>query len=166
MTKDDITALLTELCAKLAITLDGIEVTEVANHTLFMLNTKDSGAIIGARGETLSALNYVVKKMVENKSGTEAEPLKFVVDVNGYHLKHIRMLEGQANMLAERARTFKYDIEMSPMKPYDRMIVHAALQGSPSVYTESVGDGMMRHIVIRYSETGAPKAAATENAAA
>jgi len=71
--------------------------------------------------------------------------------VNGYHATHIRALESQALMLAERARTFKYDIEMSPMSSYDRLIVHSVLQGSPDVLTESQGEGKVRHIVIKYT---------------
>ena len=68
----------------------------------------------------------------------------------GYHLKHVKTLEGQAKMLAERARTFKYDVEMSPMSSYDRLIVHSSLQGSPDVATQSSGEGSLRHIVIKY----------------
>lgn len=157
MQKDNITAILKDLCAKLGIALDDVEVSEIAGHTLFTLRTADSGALIGARGETLSAINHIVKKTMEGKEEGD-EPFRFVVDVNGYHLKHIKMLENQAKMLAERARTFKYDIEMSPMSPYDRMIVHAALQSEPDVSTESKGEGKLRHIIIHYAESAAPQA--------
>ena len=156
MDKSEVVNLIRSLVEKTGFTLDGIESVEIAGHTLFTLRTKDSGALIGARGETLHALNHLVKKIVEDSEKEGAEPFRFVVDVNGYHLKHIRMLESQANILAERARTFKYDIEMSPMPPYDRMIVHAALQGQPNISTESFGEAKMRHIVIKYHEDGAP----------
>jgi spoIIIJ-associated protein len=155
MNKDEIIQTLKDITHKMGIVVDGIEPTDIAGHTLFTILTKDSGALIGARGDTLSALNLVMKKVFEEKKGDET--FRFVVDVNGYHLKHIKALENQAQMLAERARTFKYDIEMSPMSGYDRMIIHASLQGSPNVYTESAGEGAMRHIVVRYSETGAPQ---------
>lgn len=158
MNKETILQTLKDITQKMGVAVDGIETTEIAGHTLFTIHTKDSGALIGTRGDTLSALNLLMKKIYEEKKGDEA--FRFVVDVNGYHLKHIKALENQANMLAERARTFKYDIEMSPMSGYDRMIIHAALQGSPNVYTESVGEGMTRHIVVRYSETGAPQESA------
>jgi predicted RNA-binding protein Jag len=157
MNKETILQTLKDITQKMGITVDGIETADIAGHTVFTINTKDSGALIGTRGDTLSALNLLMKKVYEEKKGDET--FRFVVDVNGYHLKHIKALENQANMLAERARTFKYDIEMSPMSGYDRMIIHAALQGSLNVYTESVGEGMTRHIVVRYSETGAPKEA-------
>lgn len=159
MNKETILQTLKDITQKMGVTVDGIETADIAGHTVFTINTKDSGALIGTRGDTLSALNLLMKKVYEEKKGDET--FRFVVDVNGYHLKHIKALENQANMLAERARTFKYDIEMSPMSGYDRMIIHASLQGSPNVYTESVGEGMTRHIVVRYSETGAPALSAT-----
>lgn len=164
MKKDQITQTLKEITQKMGISIDGIETTDIAGHTIFTIQTKDSGALIGARGDTLSALNMLMKKVYEDETKGADDTFRFVVDVNGYHMRHIKALENQAHMLAERARTFKYDIEMSPMSGYDRMIIHAALQGSPNVYTESVGEGAMRHIVVRYSESGAPKPATAETA--
>ncbi|MES2134734.1 MAG: R3H domain-containing nucleic acid-binding protein [Patescibacteria group bacterium] len=149
MEKDKVIAIIKELVSRMGLHLKDVQVSEVAGHTLFTLLSDDSGALIGTGGETLHALNHIVKKSLESGTKTD-EPFRFVVDVNGYHLKHIKMLEAQAHMLAERARTFKYDIDMSPMSPYDRMIVHASLQGSPDVLTESNGEGKLRHIVIRY----------------
>lgn len=155
MDKNTITDRIRELLEKLHVPIDEIKVSEAAGHTLFTIKTKDSGVLIGSRGETLHALNHVVKKSFEAAEGEkEEEPFRFVIDVNGYHLKHIKMLEAQATMLAERARTFKYDIEMSPMSPYDRLIVHSALTDAPDIATESQGEGKVRHIVIRY--TGDP----------
>jgi len=149
MEKEKIVEKIRELIGKLGVTVEDIAVSEAAGHTLFTIKTQDSGVLIGTRGETLHALNHIVKKMFE-KTGDE-KIFRFVVDVNGYHLKHIKMLEIQATMLAERARTFKYDIEMSPMSPYDRLIVHSTLSDAPGVSTESQGEGKLRHIIIRYT---------------
>ncbi len=153
MEKDKVIGTIKELISKMGLALKDVQVSEVAGHTLFTLLSEDSGALIGAGGDTLHALNHIVKKSLEDYAEGD-EPFRFVIDVNGYHLKHIKMLEAQAHMLAERARTFKYDIDMSPMSPYDRMIVHASLQGSPEVKTESEGEGKLRHIVIRYKGEG------------
>lgn len=153
MEKDNIIQILRDLSAKIGVAIDGVDVSEAAGHTLFTIRTKDSGALIGTRGETLSALNHIVKKTLEGKDEKKEagkEPFRFVIDVNGYHLKHIKMLESQAKMLAERARMFKYDIEMSPMSPYDRLIVHSALQGEAQITTASEGEGALRHIVVKY----------------
>lgn len=155
MEKNKVIAVIKELVAKMGLDLKDVVVSEVAGHTLFTLLSDDSGALIGTGGDTLHALNHVVKKTLEASSKGE-EPFRFVVDVNGYHLKHIKMLEAQAQALAERARTFKHDVDMSPMSPYDRLIVHASLQGSPGIKTESEGEGKLRHIVIRYKGEVAP----------
>lgn len=152
MDKETIASRIRELVEKLKVPIDEIKISEAAGHTLFTVKTKDSGVLIGTRGETLHALNHLVKKSFETaEAEKEEKPFRFVVDVNGYHLKHIKMLEAQANMLAERARMFKYDIEMSPMSPYDRLIVHSALTEAPDIETESQGEGKLRHIVIRYT---------------
>ncbi|MEK9177201.1 MAG: R3H domain-containing nucleic acid-binding protein [Patescibacteria group bacterium] len=147
---DKVVGIIRDIVTKLGVPFDEVAVSEAAGHTLFTIRTKDSGVLIGARGEALQALNHLVKKMLEDTAHEDTDIFRFVVDVNGYHLKHIKMLEAQAAMLAERARTFKYDIEMSPMSAYDRLIVHAALTGTPDVKTESQGEGMVRHIVIKY----------------
>lgn len=149
MDKETIIKKIRELIEKLGITIEELTVSQAAGHTLFTIQTEDSGVLIGTRGETLQALNHLVRKMFEGEE--DEETFRFVIDVNGYHLKHIKMLEMQASTLAERARTFKYDIEMSPMSAYDRLIVHSALSGSPDVSTESQGEGKVRHIVIRYT---------------
>lgn len=161
MAKDKIVQLLNDLALKMGMTIDGVDVSEAAGHTLFTIRTKDSGALIGARGETLSAINHIVKKTMEGKEDG-SEPFRFVVDVNGYHLKHIKMLEAQAHTLAERARTFKYDIEMSPMSAYDRLIVHSALQSEPNVTTVSEGEGPLRHIVVKYAVEGGEEKAKSQ----
>ena len=158
MENDDVIAALSDILGKLAIAVDGIDVSDIAGRTLLTVRTKDSGILIGSGGETLHALNHLLRRMFETAT-TEEAPFRFVVDVNGYHLQHIRELEGQAKMLAERARTFQHDVDMRPMSGYDRMIVHASLQGMPDVSTESEGEGKLRHIVIRYGSPGAAQAA-------
>ena len=159
MPKEKIRELIRTIIANLQVPIDDVVVSEAAGHTLFTIRTADSGVLIGTRGETLNALNHLVKKILEDEAEEGADVFHFVIDVNGYHLKRIKMLEAQAAMLAERARTFKYDIEMSPMSAYDRLIIHAALNGTPDVKTESQGEGKVRHIVIKY--TGAPAAASS-----
>ncbi len=149
MENETVSSLIRELIGKMGLTIDDLSVSSVAGHTLFTIVTRDSGALIGTRGETLHAVNHLVKKMLEDEGARD--PFHFVVDVNGYHAKHIKELETQALMLAERARTFKYDVEMSPMSSYDRLIVHSILQGAPGVSTESQGEDKVRHIVIKYT---------------
>jgi spoIIIJ-associated protein len=53
--------------------------------------------------------------------------------------------------MAERARSFQYDVELSPMSAYERLIVHTTLQNAPNVKTESLGEGRNRRVVIKYA---------------
>jgi spoIIIJ-associated protein len=79
----------------------------------------------------------------------------FVIDVNGYHQKKIKSLEDQARLVAERARTFRYDVELPPMTAYERMIVHSTLKEMPDIQTMSHGEGPLRHIVVRFIDPSA-----------
>jgi spoIIIJ-associated protein len=54
-------------------------------------------------------------------------------------------------MMAERARSFQYDVELTPMNAYERLIVHTVLSDSPNVKTESSGEGRNRRVVIKYA---------------
>jgi len=93
-------------------------------------------------------LNYIVKKVFENKD----EKMRILIDVNGYRTKKIDELKQTAKLLAERARSLKYNVEMTPMSAYERMIVHSALAEESNIATESHGEGRDRRVVIRYVE--------------
>ncbi len=158
MDTEEIKALLRGIIEKLGRDVSDIEVSELAGHTLYTILSKDSGPLIGSGGEALHSLNHIAKKIVEKRTPEGIDAPRFIVDVNGYHAKYVKKLESEARMMAERARTFKYDVDLSPMSAYDRLIVHAALQGLPEIRTESEGEGKLRHIIIRY--TGAQATAA------
>lgn len=157
--RDIVEPVLKTLLEKLGLSYDGIEVSESLGSTVFTIRTTESGKLIGNHGETLSALNHVIKKMLESKLGKED---RFTVDVNGYHQKQIKSLEDQARLVAERARTFRYDVELSPMSAYERMIIHSTLKEMPDIETVSHGEGPLRHIVVRYRDPTKPKETLTE----
>jgi predicted RNA-binding protein Jag len=100
----------------------------------------------------------LVKKIAEKQllpkntpeTENDAEALHFLVDVNDYRSKQIKDLQTKAVMMAERARSFQYDVELSPMSAYERLIIHTTLADSPNVKTESQGEGRNRRVVIRY----------------
>jgi len=149
MDKARVQEIIGNLLKTLTVEFTRVEISEEAGQTLFMVRTSDSGILIGSNGETLRAFNTLVRKIAERQLGTE-KVSGFMVDVNGYYGKRIREIKQQAKMLGDRARTFKSDIEMEPMNPYERMIVHALFSSDPDVYTESRGEGRTRHIVLRF----------------
>lgn len=132
----------------------GIAKEEIAGQTVFSIEAGEAGrALIGQYGDTVHAIDLIVKKIVEKKhAGKEGqeEPL-FLIDVNGYRTQKIKDLQTKALMMAERARSLQYDVELSPMSAYERLIVHTTLQDAPHIKTESQGEGRSRRVVIKYT---------------
>jgi len=137
-----------ELLKKADIAYDSITAEENDEQVIFQISTNESAHLIGSRGDVIRALNYIVKKVFENKD----EKMRILIDVNGYRTKKIDELKQTAKLLAERARSLKYNVEMTPMSAYERMIVHSALAEESNIATESHGEGRDRRVVIRYVE--------------
>lgn len=127
--------------------IDGqVSLQEHTGQHIFEVSTEEGSVLVGRGGEVVQALNYILKKIAE-KEGAETN---FSLDVNGFRLKKIEELEQHAKLLAERARSLKYDVEMPPMSGYERLIVHTVLQNEKDVKTESHGQGHDRRLVIKY----------------
>ena len=156
--------ILKELLTALGITHSGIVKSEIAGQKIFSIQIEDGRALIGARGDTVHAIDTLVKKLAEKRlplpslAASESDegsarvdsPLHFLIDVNEYRAKQIKDLQNKALMMAERARSFQYDVELTPMSSYERLIIHTALSDAPNIKTESQGEGRNRRVVIRY----------------
>ncbi len=144
------------LLERMGASFTGIEKQTVAGQTVFAIQTADTAHLIGTHGDTIYALDTILKKMIERTlekqatEGAQAEEPLFLVDVGGYRVQKIKDLESKALMMAERARSFQYDVELSPMSAYERLIVHTVLAEQPNIKTESQGEGRGRRVVIRY----------------
>lgn len=116
------------------------------------IDTDHGRGLTYRNAEGMHALNYLLRKVIENKLGEEsASTTSVVIDVFNTEKKRIETLRNMAHMMAERARYFKSSIDVDPMSPYDRRIVHEYVSTTmPDLKTESVGEGRDRHIVIRY----------------
>jgi spoIIIJ-associated protein len=153
--------ILKELLDAAGIPYTKIARSELAGQVIFSIETADNGrALLGNHADTVHALDHLVKKIAETRlppreasASPEAahDHLMFLVDVNDHRAKQIRDLQTKAVMMAERARSFQYDVELTPMSSYERLIVHTTLQNSPNVKTESQGEGRNRRVVIKYS---------------
>lgn len=148
MTQQQIKNFIETLLTKLAVPFDSVELEEKSEQTVFQIRTTESGKLIGNRGDTIRALNHITQKAFENSEGSP----RFLIDVNGYRTQKITELEQTARMLAERARALKYNVEMTPMSAYERLIVHTALASEKNIRTESHGEGRDRRVVICYEE--------------
>lgn len=118
------------------------------------LSLPDGRLLTGKNGETLSAINHLVRKIVEKHLGFEEDskhsPWNIIVDINGFQKKRVDSIKAVAHMMAERARFFKSSIEVDPMTPFERRIVHEFLSNMTDLKTESVGEGLKRRVVIKY----------------
>ena len=149
--KDTLKEIVEACTKKLTVSVSSIEVLEEHEHTVVSIRSSDSGILIGSNGENLRALNAIVRRIVEKRLGAEAARA-LLIDVNGYYARKTKEIKQQAKLLGDRARLFKSDVEMNPMNPYERMIVHSMFADDPEIKTESVGEGKGRHVVIRYKE--------------
>ncbi len=124
---------------------------EKTNTLWFSVTKGDARVLLAREGEALSALNHIVTKLTE-KMLDDGVRLRVVVDANDHERRKIENLRTVAHMMAERARYFKSSIDVEPMLPHERRIVHEFLSAMPDITTESVGEGKTRHIVIRYKD--------------
>lgn len=105
------------------------------------------GILIGHRGETLDSLQYLVS-LVVNKDNTGHEYKRVVLDTENYRQKREDTLKRLANRLSIKARTLGKSIVLEPMNPYERRIIHSALQDNPYVTTHSEGEEPYRKVII------------------
>ncbi len=148
--------ILKDLLSSMGAEYKDISEIEVAGQTIYMIAVDDAKILIGGHGDTIHAIDYLIKKIVESKlpapqEGVPTESPHFLIDVNEYRTRQIKDLQTKALMMAERARSFQYDVELTPMSAYERLIVHTTLQDAPNVKTESQGEGRNRRVVIRYA---------------
>lgn len=122
-----------------------ISVSEDEENIVVDINGDDIGIIIGRRGETMDALQYLTS-LVVNK---EYEDYKRVIlNVENYRQKREETLVKLANRLAEKVVKYKKPVTLEPMNPYERRIIHSSLQGHRSVETFSTGEEPKRKVVI------------------
>lgn len=106
---------------------------------------KDSGTIIGKRGQTLDAIQYLTS-LVVNKE--QPQYTRVVVDAENYRAKREKTLEALSMRLANKVARSRRPVKLEPMNPYERKVIHATLQNHPSVTTRSEGQDPYRRVII------------------
>jgi spoIIIJ-associated protein len=106
---------------------------------------EDSGLLIGRRGQTLQALQFLVNLIVRK----QFDGVRVVLDVENYRQRREASLREMATKIAERVAQTNRRITLEPMPPADRRIIHTTLTDHPSVATESTGEGDGRKVTIR-----------------
>lgn len=122
-----------------------IERQDVDQAVKLNMSGKDLGLIIGRRGQTLDALQYLVNIVANRASDTH---VKVVLDAENFRERREQTLIQLANRLANRVSKTGKDVTLEPMSPHERKIIHSELQNNPKVKTYSKGEEPNRRIVI------------------
>ena len=113
------------------------------------MDGKDSGTVIGKRGQTLDSIQYLTSLVVNKNS---EKYIKVVVDAENYRAKRQKTLEQLANRLAAKVIKTKKYVRLEPMNPYERKVIHATLQQNRNITTRSEGEEPYRRVVIEYKK--------------
>lgn len=125
-----------------------VEQKEVANGAEIILDIKaaDNGLLIGRKGQTLEALQYLIGRIAGERQGSEGPHI--IVDIESYRERRRKVLEDMALRLGEKAKRQRKTVTVDALSAADRRIVHAALQDDPWVTTRSLGQGSYRRLLI------------------
>lgn len=116
------------------------------DKTMFInLEGNDLGILIGRRGETLDALQYLLNLSVNKNQEIRK---KIIIDIEGYRDRREKTLQRLALKLADKARQRGRNVVLEPMSSQERRIIHTALQGRDDIYTFSEGEEPYRKIII------------------
>ena len=109
------------------------------------LSGKEMGVLIGKRGQTLDALQYLTKLAVNNHKDNK---IKVKIDTEDYRNRRKRTLENLANNMALKVKRTGRPAELEPMNPFERRIIHSTLQNNRYVTTHSEGEEPDRYVVV------------------
>ncbi len=109
------------------------------------LSGDEMGILIGKRGQTLDSLQYLVSLVVNKGS---ADYIRVKVDTENYRERRKETLENLAKNIAYKVKRTKRPVSLEPMNPYERRIIHSALQNDRYVTTHSEGDEPFRRVVV------------------
>ena len=128
-----------------------INYDEVNNSMNIDLSGDEMGVLIGKRGQTLDSLQYLVS-LVVNKDVENYVHVK--VDTENYRQRRKETLENLAKNISYKVKRTKRPVSLEPMNPYERRIIHSALQNDKYVTTHSEGDEPFRHVVVVLKKYG------------
>ncbi len=121
---------------------------------ILKIEGENLGALIGPRGNTLQALQFLARAIVSQKL---QQPANFIVDVEGYRERRAEMLMGLAERTAAKVIRERYAIALNPMPPNERRIIHMALRDNAEVVTKSEGEGDQRRVRIFPAQAMPPR---------
>ena len=118
---------------------------EAENLLDIELKGSEMGVLIGKRGQTLDSLQYLTKLAVNN---IKDQKIKVRIDTEDYRARRKKTLENLANNMALKVKRTGRPAELEPMNPFERRIIHSALQNNKYVSTHSEGEEPERYVVV------------------
>ncbi len=131
-----------------AMSMDDIKViSQIDDEGALSINVEgdNMGILIGKRGQTLDSLQYLTNR-VANK--TQDEYVRVKLDTEDYRRRRKETLENLAKNIASKVKRTRRTVSLEPMNPYERRIIHSALQADPAVSTHSEGEEPYRRVVV------------------
>ena len=122
-----------------------IKYDELDNYMDIDLSGDEMGVLIGKRGQTLDSLQYLVSLVVNKESESY---IRVKVDTENYRQRRKETLENLAKNIAYKVKRTKRSVSLEPMNPYERRIIHSALQNDKYVTTHSEGEEPFRRVVV------------------
>lgn len=140
-------AYLREIFEKMGITDLSVRMEPMENRTVMIhLDGESIGTVIGKRGETLDAIQYLVS-LAANRS--EGEYVRFTINAGNYREKREETLKALAQRMAKKALKTGRPVALEPMNPYERRIIHAVVTDMEGVFSKSTGEEPNRKVVIK-----------------
>lgn len=126
--------------------VEPIEVKERDGRVGVSFSVGNPYELIGEGGKNLSAFQHIARLCVARKIPS-AEPVD--IDVNSYKKRREEFITELARQAGERARFARQQVELEPMSPFDRRVIHCTVAEYSDLISESVGEGLQRRVVIR-----------------
>ncbi|HBT19796.1 MAG TPA: protein jag [Peptococcaceae bacterium] len=136
-----------DVCSKMGLDVS-VQHEKRGEYHYFYINGRNLGILIGRRGETLDALQYLVNLVVNKRLSKVGNRAKIILDAEGYRKKREKTLIRLAKKLSEKVKRTGTKIVLEPMNPQERRIIHSALQGDEKIQTYSEGVEPYRKVVI------------------
>jgi spoIIIJ-associated protein len=138
---------LTGLCERMGAPATVTVRSENSEEIVLSLETPNGGLLIGKRGQSLDAMQYLASVIYGRTTGPD-QRRRLVLDVGDYRARRAQTLERLAVNMASKVKRTRQKVVLEPMDPYERRIIHMALQNDQAVYTYSEGDEPNRKVII------------------
>ena len=125
------------------------ELNESSRELGIVLSGEDMGVLIGKRGQTLDAIQYLTGQVANKHSDSY---IRVKIDTENYRERRKETLEKLAKNIAHKVKRTKRPVALEPMNPYERRIIHSVLQADKEVITRSEGEEPYRHVVVCYAK--------------